>query len=121
MENLVVFSDKLLRLSHDNVKTTGSFTIQMDAIAVGLLIIATRNSTVSEIFEYGITGLLFPPYREELFAKNIATMLTDHDLKKKMWLTARQNALEFYDWNLIVEKYEGILAEQSTLHKRETM
>jgi len=33
MNNLVVFSSKLFRFSSDHVKTSGSFTIQMDAIA----------------------------------------------------------------------------------------
>ena len=33
MNNLVVFSNKLFRFSSDHVKTSGSFTIQMDAIA----------------------------------------------------------------------------------------
>jgi glycosyltransferase involved in cell wall biosynthesis len=32
MKNLVIFSDKLLYFSHDKVKTTGSFTIQIDAL-----------------------------------------------------------------------------------------
>lgn len=32
MKNLVVFSDKLIRFTSENVKTTGSFTIQMDSL-----------------------------------------------------------------------------------------
>jgi glycosyltransferase involved in cell wall biosynthesis len=77
---------------------------------------------IPEIVEHGVTGLLSPPYDEELFAKNIATLLTDHDLKNNMGITARQRALKFYDCNLIFEKYEGILSEQSiTPHKIGTM
>jgi glycosyltransferase involved in cell wall biosynthesis len=82
-------------------------------MAAGLPVIATRNSAIPEIVEHGVTGLLSPPYDEELFTKNIATLLTDHDLKKNMGITARQRALKFYDWNSTVEKYESILSEQS--------
>jgi len=89
----------------------------MDALVVGLPIIATRCSAIPETIDYVVTGLLSPPQNEVLFAKNIATLLTDYNLKKNMGITARQRALQFYDWNSIVEKYEGVLSEQSMHHK----
>ena len=117
MKNRVVFSDNLFCFSSDHVKTSESFTIQMDALVVGLPIIATRCSAIPETIDYVVTGLLSPPQNEVLFAKNIATLLTDYNLKKNMGITARQRALQFYDWNSIVEKFEGVLSEQSILHK----
>jgi len=89
----------------------------MDALVVGLPIIAPRCSAIPEIIEYVVTGLLSPPQNEVLFAKTITTLLTEHDFMKNMGITARQRAMQFYDWNSIVEKYEGVLSEQSILHK----
>ncbi|MFC2053198.1 glycosyltransferase [Chloroflexota bacterium] len=66
MKNLVVFSS-------DQIKTSGGFTIQIDAMAVGCLIIATRNSAILKLVEHGVTGILSPPHNDELFAKNITT------------------------------------------------
>lgn len=105
------FSITDIFISSSIFETFGIVLVQ--AMASGLPVIATRNSAIPEIVEHGVTGLLSPPYDEELFAKNIATLLTDHDLKNNMGITARQKALKFYDWNLIVKKYEGILSEQS--------
>lgn len=117
MKNRVVFSDNLFRFSSIHVKTSESFTFQMDALVVGLPIIAPRCSAIPEIIEYVVTGLLSPPQNEVLFAKTITTLLTEHDFMKNMGITARQRAMQFYDWNSIVEKYEGVLSEQSILHK----
>ena len=105
------FSITDIFISSSIFETFGIVLVQ--AMAAGLPVIATQNSAIPEIVEHGVTGLLSPPYDEELFAKNIATLLTDHDLKKNIGKTARQRAMKFYDWNLIVEKYEGILSEQS--------
>ena len=103
MKNLVDFSDILFRFSSNNVKINGSFTIPMDGISpfIYKAILCTPTVVDHEFNEISVT------------AKNIATLLTDHDLKKNMGITTHQRALKFYDWNLIVEKYEDFLSEHS--------
>ena len=88
------------------------------AMAAGLPVVATSNSAIPELVQDGMTGLLSPSLDAEALARNIALLLNDEDLRRKMGQQARQRAERWYDWERVALQYESVLHDVIQNHQR---
>jgi len=91
--------------------------VAAQAMAAGLPVVATRNSAISEVVEDGITGLLSPPLDAEAIARNIASLLSDEELRQSMGRKGREKAERLYDWEGISLQYESVLRDVVQKHR----
>jgi glycosyltransferase involved in cell wall biosynthesis len=91
--------------------------IATQAMAAGLPVIAIRGSAIPEVVEDGITGLLSPPLDAEAVARNIALLLNNEELRKKMGQQARERAKRLYDWERVAVHYESVLYDVMQNHQ----
>jgi glycosyltransferase involved in cell wall biosynthesis len=56
----------------------------MEALALGLPVVATAVGGVPEVVEHGREGLLVPPGRPDEIAAALLAVLTDHELRRTM-------------------------------------
>jgi glycosyltransferase involved in cell wall biosynthesis len=82
----------------------------LEAMAVGVPLVATRVGGVSEIVKDGETGLLVPPRDSHALAEGIITLLEDGACAKQLGDTAREVAASRYSLTRMVETYQEIYA-----------
>lgn len=83
--------------------------VLIEAMASGLPIIASDIPGLRNVVENGKTGLLVEPSIEN-FAKAIEKMINDHKLREKL-ITNGLREVKKYNWDKIVEKFEGVYKE----------
>jgi L-malate glycosyltransferase len=66
----------------------------MEALALGLPVVATAVGGVPEVVEHGREGLLVPPRQPAKLAQAIATLLTDTETRQRMAEAAAQRGAE---------------------------
>lgn len=89
--------------------TEGTPTVLFEAGASGRPVIASRVGGIPYIIENNINGLLVEPNNSKELAKKIIDLLKDKEKIAKMGEKAREKTLN-YDWQIISDKYEKILA-----------
>lgn len=83
----------------------------IEAMACGTPVVAWNSAGPSETIVDGVTGFLAKPYVLEDFGRKITTVVTDHDLKKRLGANALSHALSNYTWERHVDKLEKALEE----------
>jgi len=78
----------------------------VEAMALGVPVVAVRRGGIPEIVEEGISGLLVPPDDPALLASAIRRGLTDTALRSRL-VPAGRRAAEAFDAREMVAKYEG--------------
>jgi glycosyltransferase involved in cell wall biosynthesis len=85
----------------------------IEAMGVGLPVIASDVSGNSEIVIHGRNGLLFPPGNVDELSKALLTLVTDSGLRKQMGMHGRRIVLEKFTSEVtnrkIVEVYDELL------------
>ena len=89
----------------------GLCTSVMDAMAVGLPVVATRTGGVPEVVEDGETGLLVPPRDPDALADGVLRMLNDPGLRYRMGQAGRRRVLDHFSADAMVEGTENIYYE----------
>ena len=56
----------------------------MEAMSVGLPVVATNVGGIPEIIEDKVSGILVPPCNPDLLAKSIVSLCCDHETRKRM-------------------------------------
>jgi glycosyltransferase involved in cell wall biosynthesis len=79
----------------------------MEALAVGLPIVATNVGGVPEAVREGIEGLIVPPHRPDLLADAIESLVDDPRRRRQMGRAARQRAHD-YDIEAAVRRTEEL-------------
>jgi glycosyltransferase involved in cell wall biosynthesis len=88
--------------------STESFGIvNLEAMASGLPIVASRIGGVPDVVKDGENGLLVPPRDHEALAAAIIYLLENGDVRKKIGENARKK-VENYSWEKVAEKYEEV-------------
>jgi sugar transferase (PEP-CTERM/EpsH1 system associated) len=91
----------------------------LEAMAVGLPVVATAVGGTSEVVVDGVTGLLVPPSDPDALAQSIARLLCDPDLRYKMGQAGRERVVNHFSVERTVEQtarlYEQLLVEKGIL------
>jgi len=82
----------------------------LEAMAAGRPIVATRVGGNVEMVEHEVSGLLVEPEDPEGLAKAILRVLEDEKRAEVMGRAARRQA-ETFSWDGMVDKYEGLYRE----------
>lgn len=90
-------------------------TVLLEAMSCEIPTVATSVAGNSEVVKDGETGFLVPPHQPKRLAEAILTLLGDKKLRQEMGARARKQALELYDWEVIISKieecYSSLLSE----------
>jgi glycogen(starch) synthase len=78
--------------------------VNLEAMAAGKAVIASRVGGVPEIVQEGVTGLLVDPTDVDALARAIARLGTDQQLRGSLGAAGRLRAQRF-DWRAIAEQY----------------
>lgn len=88
----------------------------LEAMAIGLPVIATAVGGTPEVVMDGITGLLVPPRDPAALAEAIATLLHDPDLRRKMGQAGQERVEQHFSIKETVRQtealYEALLYEK---------
>ncbi|HZS92917.1 MAG TPA: glycosyltransferase family 4 protein [Chloroflexota bacterium] len=78
--------------------------VNLEAMACGRAIVATRVDGVPEIVEHEVNGLLVPPDDPDALANAIVTLLRDPEKRRAMGERGRQKALTSHTWDRYVDQ-----------------
>ncbi|MBN1426213.1 glycosyltransferase family 4 protein [Candidatus Fermentibacteria bacterium] len=96
-------------------RTEGLGTSVIDALAVGVPVVATRVGGIPEIVQEEKNGLLVPPGNAHALASAIHRLITDGDLRARLAASARASVTGF-DIAITVEKnlslYRQLMAQE---------
>ena len=82
--------------------------VLFESMAMGVPVVATSVSAISELVEPGRTGRLAPPGRPEELAGAMYELLTDADLRQRIIPAARQRVLRDFDHRTLVSSLADI-------------
>jgi glycosyltransferase involved in cell wall biosynthesis len=80
----------------------------LEAMAVGLPVVATAVGGVPEVVRNGHTGVLVPPHRPAELAAGIARLAGDPQLRVTMGRTGREMVATTYSWERCVRAHEAL-------------
>ena len=89
----------------------------LEAMAMGTPMIATRVGGNPEMVEDGMSGLLVEPEDPDGLAAAIVRLLEEPERTKAMGRAARQRA-EAFSWGRMVDRYEALYRELGTTRER---
>lgn len=89
-------------------RSEGFGQVVVEAMACGMPVIATRGSSMPELIDDGITGLLCPRDDVAAFAQAARRLASDVVLRTAMSLAARQDCMRRFDIGMMVEAYLAI-------------
>jgi glycosyltransferase involved in cell wall biosynthesis len=82
--------------------------VLFESMAMGVPVVATSVSAISELVEPGRTGRLAPPGKPEELAGAMYELLTDADLRRRIIPAARQRVLRDFDHRTLVSSLADI-------------
>jgi glycosyltransferase involved in cell wall biosynthesis len=82
--------------------------VALEAQACGLPVITTNVSSLPEVVEDQVSGLLCPPDDVLAFADAIRRLRDDYGTWSKMCVAARERAVNLFSESAIVDKYISI-------------
>ena len=87
----------------------------LEAMAAGLPVVATRTGAIPEVVSDGVQGLLCEPGDAAGLAAALGRLLVDAELRHRLGRAARLRALDF-DWQSVAERlgslYRSVLEER---------
>jgi glycosyltransferase involved in cell wall biosynthesis len=81
----------------------------LEAMSLGLPVVATAVSGNPEAVEHGVCGLLVPAESATALADALSELLTDPDLRQRMGEAARRRVEEHFAIGLVVDRYVELL------------
>jgi glycosyltransferase involved in cell wall biosynthesis len=91
--------------------TEGISNIVLEAMAVGLPVVASQIGVLTEQVDPGTTGLLVPPQDAQLLADNLGSLLEDESRRAHMGEAARRAAETRFGLGRMVDAYERLYSE----------
>ncbi len=85
--------------------------VVMEAMAMGLPVIATNIGGSTDQVEEGVSGFLVPPGDSEKLADKIANLLADEPLRRSMGQAGRRRMERLFTFELMVEKVTQLYRE----------
>jgi starch synthase len=88
--------------------------VNLEAMACGTAVVASKVGGIPEVVADGETGLLVPPDDPEALAESINALTRDRDRAKAMGTAGRERAQSQFDWGKIAQQtaelYESTVA-----------
>ena len=81
--------------------------VNLEAMACGKAVVASKVGGVPEVVRDGETGLLFPGEDAAALSDALVRMSSDENLRAKMGAAGRARA-ETFDWSALAEEYRGV-------------
>jgi starch synthase len=72
--------------------------VNLEAMACGTAVVASKTGGIPEVVADGETGLLVPPDEPEALAESINALTRDRDRAKAMGAAGRERAATQFDW-----------------------
>jgi len=94
-------------------RSEGFGLVAAEAMACGLPVVAARGSSLQEVVDDGVTGILCPQDDIPAFAAALRTLAGDARKWMRMSQAARQRAVSTLDQNLMVDAYVRLYEEYS--------
>jgi glycosyltransferase involved in cell wall biosynthesis len=85
----------------------------LEAMAIGLPIIATSVGGIPDFLKDGETGLFCEVRNPKSIAKNVIRLIEDHDLYLKISNNSKKLIAESYDWEMISGRFRKIFTDRS--------
>jgi glycosyltransferase involved in cell wall biosynthesis len=92
-------------------RSEGFGLVAAEAMACGLPVVATRGSSLQEVVDDGVTGILCPQDDVGAFAAAVRVLAGDADKRMNMSRAARQRAVVSLDQNAMVDAYVRLYDE----------
>jgi len=86
-------------------RSEGISTTVLEAMAVGVPVVATDVGALREVVENGDTGFLVPPLDDDGLVAAALRLIHDADLRARMGRVARDRAVERYDADFCAETH----------------
>ncbi|MFB3852401.1 MAG: N-acetyl-alpha-D-glucosaminyl L-malate synthase BshA [Vicinamibacterales bacterium] len=80
----------------------------LEAMSCGVPVVASNVGGLPEVVSEGVTGFLHPPERLDEMAASAISVLSDSGLAQRMSESCRRLAIERFNANLIVPRYEDV-------------
>jgi glycosyltransferase involved in cell wall biosynthesis len=81
----------------------------IEAMAVGLPVIATRVGGIVEVVDDGVTGILVAPNDPRALAAAICALLREPQRAKEMGAAGRSRVLQHFTWERVLASYETLV------------
>lgn len=90
----------------------------LEAMSMGLPVVATAVGALPEVVEQDRTGLLCPPGDAEALGENLAALLTDADRRVAFGQAARARAVAGFSMESMVQRHETVFTRVLTQTRR---
>lgn len=91
----------------------------LEAMAMGVAIVATKVGGIPDFLEEGVTGLFCEVSNPESIAAAIKRLLDDSALRERIAANGRKLVREKYDWDLIAKEMNRLFLEFGTHNLQE--
>jgi glycosyltransferase involved in cell wall biosynthesis len=91
----------------------GMPNVLLEAMSIGVPVVASDVAGIRDLFENGQAGVLVPPGEVDALRNAINEVLTDHNFWKQLSLAGRQTACK-YSWDKVVIRWEQLFADMVT-------
>jgi glycosyltransferase involved in cell wall biosynthesis len=87
-------------------------SVQLEAMASGLIVVGSREGGTTEVIEHGRSGLLFAPGCADDLAQQLETLLRDPDRRIEMARAGTEAVRQAHDIEITVDRIEAYLKGQ---------
>jgi glycosyltransferase involved in cell wall biosynthesis len=88
----------------------------LEAMGMGLPVVATRVEGVEEVVQDGVQGLLVPPEDPAALAGALSELIGQPDVRNRMGAAARKRIEESYTADIMCEKYLRLMRDLMASH-----
>ena len=91
-------------------------TVIIEALAMGIPVIASSIAGIPDLIKDGSTGLIVPPDDERSLAKAIKEVLVDQKLRELLTLHGRNEILKNYDISRTIQQLNNVIVLNLAKH-----
>ncbi|MGQ9780426.1 MAG: glycogen synthase [Bacillota bacterium] len=92
--------------------------INLEAMACGRPVVASRTGGIPEVVADGVTGILVPPGEPRDLADAVSALLADPQRAATMGAAGRRRVEEEFTWEKVARKTLGVYTEAMEIHAR---
>jgi starch synthase len=92
--------------------------VNLEAMACGTAVVASKVGGIPEVVADGETGLLVPPDDPDALAESINSLTRDRDRAKAMGVAGRERAQTQFDWGKIAKQTAELYEQTVAAHRK---